>query len=113
MELRQKVAKGIVWSGLQVWGGRAISFTVFVVLSRPFKPATFGLVAMASLFITFVQIFQDQGFGDAIVQRAKLEPEHLDTAFWTNMLTGGLLPLASLAASGLIAGLFHEPRLIP
>jgi len=113
MELKQKALKGIIWSGAQTWGGRAVSFIVFVVLSRLLTPEAFGLVAMASLFITFIQTFQDQGFGDAIIQRSDLQQEHLDTAFWTNLLTGVLLTLVSIICSGLIATLFHQPQLVP
>ena len=111
MELKEKVVKGVFWSGAQTWGARAVSFVVFALLSRLLTPQTFGVVALASLFITFIQTFQDQGFGTAIVQRAELQRSHLDTAFWTNMIFGVTMTLVSIGASGLIAGLFDEPDL--
>lgn len=111
MELKQKAVKGIFWSGAQIWGGRAVSFIIFALLSRLLNPEAFGLVAMASLLIIFMQTFQDQGFGDAIVQRLDLQAEHLDTAFWTNLGISCLLTLVSISCSGLIAGFFHEPQL--
>lgn len=113
MELRQKAVKGIFWSSVQIWGGRVISFLIFVLLARLLTPEAFGLVAMASLFITFVQTFQDQGFGDAIIQRIDLQQEHLDTAFWTNLLIGSFLALIGIAGSEFIAGLFHQSQLAP
>jgi PST family polysaccharide transporter len=113
MDLRQKAVNGLAWSGVQIWGGRAVSFVVFVILSRLLNPEAFGLVAMAFVFIAFIQIILDQGFGDAIVQLERLTAEHLDTAFWMNILSGGALTLVGLVAAGLVAVLFHEPRLIP
>ena len=113
MELRQKALKGVVWSGARIWGGQVISFVVLLVLSRLIKPESFGLVAYASVFIAFIEIFLDQGFGDAIVQRAVLETGHLDTAFWTNLLAGILLTIACYASSGSIAEFFHQPQLTP
>jgi O-antigen/teichoic acid export membrane protein len=113
MELKQKALKGVIWSGAQTWGGRAVSFIVFVLFSRLLTPEAFGLVAMASLFIAFIQTFQDQGFGDAIVQRTDLQKEHLDTAFWTNVLMGVLLTFVGISSSGFIAGLFRQPQLTP
>lgn len=113
MNLRQKAAKGVVWSAIQSWGTRAISFLVFLALARLLEPESFGLVAMASVFTAFARIFLDQGFGDAIVQRAELEREHLDTTFWTGMLIGGLLTVGGIAMSGLVAEFFHEPQLAP
>ncbi|HJZ06162.1 MAG TPA: lipopolysaccharide biosynthesis protein [Patescibacteria group bacterium] len=113
MNLRQNAVIGVFWSGIQLWGGRVISFVVFAFLSRLLTPEDFGLVAMASLFLAIVQTFQDQGFGDAIVQRDEIQPEHLDTAFWTNLLISGILTLLSIAASSMIAGLFHQSELTP
>jgi O-antigen/teichoic acid export membrane protein len=111
MEIKQKAVKGIFWSGAQIWGGRAVSLLMFILLSRLLNPEAFGLVAMASLFLQFIQTFEDQGFGDAIVQRVDLQPEHLDTAFWTNLGIGCILTLICISCSGLIARLFHQPQL--
>ncbi|MEJ2558700.1 MAG: lipopolysaccharide biosynthesis protein [Anaerolineae bacterium] len=113
MSLRQEAVKGVVWSIIQKWGRAAISTATFMALARLLSPDAFGLVALASVFTAFVEIFLDQGFSAAIVQRADLEREHLDTAFWITVLGGGLLTVGGIAASGLVAALFAEPRLAP
>jgi PST family polysaccharide transporter len=111
MSLRQQAMQGVLWSVVQKWGREAISFAVLVALSRLLAPEDFGLVALALVFTAFVQIFMDQGFSAAIVQRTDLEEEHLDTAFWISVLSGILLTAGGIAASGLVAAFFHEPRL--
>ena len=113
MDFRHKVVKAIFWSATQNWGGKAISFLVFLVLSRLLEPEAFGLVALAYTFTTFAQIFLDQGFSDAIVQRAELERKHLDTAFWIGVLTGSLLMAIGVAGSRWMAGFFNQPQLAP
>jgi PST family polysaccharide transporter len=111
MSLRQKAVNGIFWSIIQKWGRSAISIITFVILSRLLAPETFGLVALASVFTVFIELFLDQGLSAAIVQRAELEPEHLDTAFWINILTGILLTGGLIGVSGFVATFFEEPRL--
>lgn len=111
MSLRQKAVKGVLWSVVQKWGREGLSFLVLVVLSRLLTPEAFGLVALATVFTAFVQIFLDQGLSAAIVQRSGLEKEHLDTAFWITVLIGILLTAASIAGSDLVAAFFDEPRL--
>jgi O-antigen/teichoic acid export membrane protein len=113
MSLKQEAVKGVVWSAVQKYGVRIITFFVTLILARLLVPEDFGLVAYATVFFTFAGMLVDQGFSDAIVQFPNLEREHLDTAFWISILTGTTLTLVSLAAANLIAALFHEPRLGP
>jgi O-antigen/teichoic acid export membrane protein len=113
MSLRQEAAKGIIWSVIQKWGRTAVWSLSFIVLSRLLAPEAFGLVALASAFTAFIEIFLDQGFSAAIVQRTDLEHEHLDTAFWLSVLIGVVLTIGTIAASGLVATLFEEPELAP
>jgi O-antigen/teichoic acid export membrane protein len=111
MNFRQRAAKGILWSVNQKWGTEAISFIILMVLTRLLAPEAFGLVALASVFTALAEVVLDQGFSAAIVQRADLEGEHLDTAFWISVLTGLLLTVGTIAMSGLVAKFFQEPRL--
>ncbi len=113
MGLKQEAVKGVVWSAAQKWGVRIISFVVMLVLARLVAPESFGLVAAATVFTSFAQLFVDQGFSDAIVQFPNLEREHLDTAFWISLATGTVLTVGSILGAGFISNLFREPKLIP
>jgi O-antigen/teichoic acid export membrane protein len=113
MNLRQKAVKGVVWTAIGNWGSQLISFVVFFLLARLLSPEVFGLVALSSVFFAFMQVFLDQGFGQALVQRQTLEREHLDTAFWTNFGIGILLTVLAVAAAEQIAAIFKEQELVP
>ena len=113
MNLRQKAVKGVVWSAIQSWGRQAIAFIVFALLARLLAPEVFGLVALAGVFLAFTQVFLDQGFADAIIQREQLDPEHLDTAFWFNLAIGLLLTMLGITAAGVVAAFFSQPQLTP
>ena len=113
MNLREKAINGVMWSATQTWGVRVISFLVMIALARLVAPEAFGLVAYATVFMAFAQIFVDQGFSDAIVQFPQLSREHLDTAFWVGALIGGFLSIVSVFVSDAIASFFREPQLVP
>lgn len=113
MSLRQKAAKGIVWSVIQKWGRIGVSSLTFILLSRLLDPKQFGLVALASTFTAFVEIFLDQGLSAAIIQRSDLDREHLDTAFWISVLSGIVLTTGGIATAGIVATLYKEPSLEP
>ncbi|MGK7895451.1 MAG: MOP flippase family protein [Xenococcus sp. (in: cyanobacteria)] len=113
MNLKQRAAKGLLWSAIQSWAGQVISFSVFFVLARLLQPEDFGLIALAAVFLTFMQIFLDQGFAEAIIQRKELEPEHLDTAFWISFGVSLLLMLLGIGFADVTANLLKEPELAP
>lgn len=109
--IRQKAIRGVIWSAAQRYGDRAISFVVMLVLARLLSPTAFGLVALALVFISFAQIFIDQGFGDAVVQSPQVDQTLLNTAFWTNITTGLLVMIISISFSQTIADFYKEPQL--
>ncbi len=111
MDLKKETIKGVVWSAIEKLGNQVISFVVFFALARLLGPETFGLVTLADVYLVFVQVFTDQGFSQAIVQRQSLEPEHLDTAFWINLIISIGLTIISIGAAGWIANGFKEPQL--
>ena len=113
MSIKQKAIKGALWTAIQNWVGQAGAFVVFFVLARLLQPEDFGLVALANVFLAFMQIFLEQGFDQALIQRDTLESEHLDTAFWTNVAIGVLLATLSFIAAESIAYGFKQPQLTP
>ncbi|MDY7020365.1 MAG: lipopolysaccharide biosynthesis protein [Cyanobacteriota bacterium] len=113
MSIKQKAIQGVVWSVIQNWGSQAGSLLVFLVLARLLTPEAFGLIGLANVFFAFMQIFLEQGFSQALIQRQEVEPEELDTAFWTQVLSGTLLTIISFLLSGFVAGIFDQPKLIP
>jgi len=58
-----------------------------------------------------MQLFLDQGFAQAIIQRDKIEAAHLDTAFWTSVLMATLFVLGTVAGAGFVAKFYSEPSL--
>lgn len=111
MSLKQKAIQGVIWSAIQQWGGQAGSLIVFLILARLLSPEAFGLVALANVFLAFMKIFLEQGFAQALIQRQEIEPEHLDTAFWTHVISGILLTVISFTCAGLVAAVFKQPQL--
>ena len=112
-ELERRAVKGVFWTVVQSFGGRALSLVVFVILARLLTPADFGLVAMAAVFIALLEVLVQQGFSAAITQREQLEPEHESTAFWTNIALSAIVGAALWASAGWVAALYDAPDLAP
>lgn len=93
-------------------GGRqAITMIVTLVLAGILGPTAFGTVAMATVYVLFVQMLLQQGMIPALIQRKDLRPEHLDSAFWMVVAASGVLTVVSIALAGWWASVNRLPDL--
>jgi PST family polysaccharide transporter len=101
--LTRQIAGGLFWVACGKGAQALLQFTVVIVLARLISPADFGLIAAALIVVGFSEIITELGFEAAIVQREKLEKEHLATAFAASLVFGCaaalLLFLAATAVS--------------
>lgn len=109
--LGRRAKISVMWSLIQNVGGRAITFLVFFVLARLLNAEDFGLVALALVVITFLEVFVGLGFGDAIVQRSDLRSEHLDSVFWLSVFVGVIACAGMFLCRNVLADVFGDARL--
>jgi polysaccharide transporter, PST family len=102
----------VKWAYLSNWGQRGIGAITTVVLAAILGPKLFGIVAIAMIYILFIQMLLDQGFTAALIQRKNLLPEHLDSIFWLVLSFSCALGLASLGLSRWWAIANHTPILV-
>jgi teichuronic acid exporter len=73
---------GVAWSFVNIGVSTLLAALVFLVTSRILAPEDFGAVAFAASVITLAAVLIPAAFGEALVQRAELRRDHLDTLFW-------------------------------
>lgn len=113
MNIKKKALKAGFWSTIQNWGSQFASLGVFFVLARLLSPADFGLVALASVFLAFIEVFLRQGFTQALIQKQELTSQDINTAFWSNLAIGMALTAISALIAPIAAAFFKQPQLIP
>jgi O-antigen/teichoic acid export membrane protein len=84
---------------------------VTLLLASLLKPSDFGTVAMALIYINFVQMIMGFGFSTAIIQKAGLTPLHLNSLFWLILSSSFALGGVSVLLSGWWARVNHIPDL--
>ena len=111
MGLEHKIISGARWSAIGIWGRKLISFATFAVIARHVSPDSLGLVALAMIYIAFVEMFSKQGLGMALIQKKELKHKHTNTAFLINLAAAMLLAVLSLAFANPISVLLGDERL--
>ena len=107
----EQALRGVAWTFLAYGIDRVIGLATTVVLARLLHPHDFGLIALAIMAISFVNLFGGLGLGAAMIVRQELDRRGLGCVL-TILLATGVLTAGVMAALAPALGLlFEEPRL--
>ncbi|MDQ3851086.1 MAG: oligosaccharide flippase family protein, partial [Actinomycetota bacterium] len=91
---------------------RVITLLTTVVLARLLTPEDFGIVALAVLALTVVNVFSDVGLTGVLVVRQDFDRRAQGTVLTMLLVSGGLFSALLVALAPLAADVFREPRLV-
>jgi len=112
-DLKQQVAKGIIWKFIENGGIQAIQFFSGIYIARILLPEDYGLIGMMAIFLGISQVFIDSGFRYTLIQRNKnITHDHYNVVFMFNLVVSCFFYLLMFFGAPLIAKFFHEPRLL-
>jgi PST family polysaccharide transporter len=111
--LAGRTVRGMYWAYGSFVGLRLTTVIVTAVLARLLVPKEFGLVAIATTIMSFLEIFQGVGISQAIVIASDDDiDEQADAAFTLSVLLGIALTIVAAALGPAAAAFFHQPRLV-
>src|SRR6185295_14147038 len=113
MLLKASATSGVKWSSLSLFGRRGVSFLTSVALARLLTPSDFGLIAMSSVIIGFIEVFRDMGTATAVIQRKHASQALLSSVFWLNLLFGCLAMVCILFISTVVGKLYRNDHVVP
>jgi O-antigen/teichoic acid export membrane protein len=111
--LGHRTLRGMFWTYGSYVGMRLATLVSTSILARLLTPKDFGLIALATVFIAFLDTFQGLGVGDALViaPEDEVEPQ-AETAFALSSVVGLILAGITAALGPVAAAFFHQPRLV-
>lgn len=109
---RTKVLKSFLWLGTGTFLVQLISWASTIFVIRLLFPSDYGLMAMATTFISLLTTISELGIGSAIIQADQLQEKEIRQLFGFCILTGIFGFIVSYAAAPLIASFFKEPKLV-
>lgn len=113
MDIKQKVKSGLGWSAGAKFLGQMLTWSMTLIVMRLLTPGDYGLMAMASFFISFITMLSQLGLGAALIQRPELDERTLrQVSGLLLVINFGCFLLLFLVAP-LIAKFFEEQRIIP
>jgi len=112
ISLKSQLKSGLFYSAVAKYSGIVISLVVSAVLARLLTPEDFGVIAISMVFIVFISILCDLGFGPAIIQNKALTANDTNNIFSFTLWTALLSSIIFFFCSNLIADFYHNQILI-
>lgn len=111
--LRQKTARGFVWSAVQRLSAVLITFLANVLLARLLSPEDFGYVGMLMVFIAVSATLVDGGFGSALIQKHTPTAIDYSTVFFFNLTLSSTIYGVLFLAAPAVAAFYNLEQLGP
>lgn len=110
-DLKAKTIAGIIWSALEKFGVKIISFISNILLARLLTPDDYGCVGMLMIFVLLSMTVVEGGFGSAIIQKKNSTKEDESTMFYWNIFLSFILYGLLFVLSPIIADFYGIPQL--
>lgn len=111
--LAGRTARGVFWSYGSFAVSKAAVLVATAVLARLLTPEEFGIVAVATVVVTFLAVVQGLGLGAALIQRRGDIERASNVVFTLNLILGVVLTGVVFVIAPLVADYFREPAATP
>ncbi len=101
------MAKSAMYNMIAKFGQMAIQLVIQMVLARLINASDYGIVAIITVAINFLNMFADMGLGISIIQRDNIESRGLNDLF-TGSLYIGLFLMCIMAIIGIPASVIYK-----
>lgn len=109
----KSVFSNFIWRFAERCCAQLVTFLVSIVLARILMPKDYGTVALASVFITIMQVFVDSGLSTALIQKKDADDLDFSSVFYFNFGVCIILYLIMFFAAPFIASFYKLPELTP
>ena len=113
MMLKKRLGSSTLWMSLAATGNSAVSFVIFIVLSRILAPRDIGLVAFALIVVEIGKIIVNAGFSQAVIQRETWDDRYASTCFYLNLLFSLVISLLVIFVVAPLTGHYYEAQAEP
>lgn len=105
---RKEFISGVLYTSIAKYVGIFVQIAISMVLARLLEPSDFGILAIATVFISFINLITDLGFGAAIIQSETLEWKDLESIFTLTLYVGLIAALIIFILASPIGSYYND-----
>lgn len=110
--MKSKVLSGLFWKIMENGGTQGIQFIVSIILAKLLTPEEYGIVGIITIFITIANVFVQNGFNTALIQKKNADDLDFSSVFYLSLGIAAVMYGILFAAAPLIADFYEEPVLV-
>jgi len=110
--LKRQAISGIKWSATSNATLGLFNLIKVSVLTRFLEKSDFGLMALVTFVLGFMNLFMDMGLSSAILHKQDITREEYASIYWLNILISLFLFVLIFIFSPLVASFYKEPQLL-
>lgn len=103
------IKKATAYNAAAKYGQMFIQLGLTMLLSRLILPEAFGVIAITTILLGFLNLFADMGLGISVIQYPDLEKKDLNGLFSFSLIVGVVLGVITALASFPLAVFYEEP----
>ncbi len=111
MSIEQKAIKGIKWTTLNTLTLTICTLLKISILARLIDKSDFGLMAIITFVMGFVDLFMDMGISIAILHKQKISKNEYSSLYWINILFSIIIYIIILAITPIVSQFYKEDNL--
>lgn len=108
MARQNSISTSMIYKTLERYSVMLFQMVVQIVIARILSPSEYGVVAMMTVFINIANVFIQNGFNRAIVQKKEAGDVDFGTALSINFVMGCLFYIIIFLTAPLIAEYYHN-----
>jgi len=109
--IRRKMASGIFFTAIAKYVGVVMSLVVTAILARLLSPEQFGIIAIATVIIAFLNMVADLGLTSTIIQYKNFRREKLGNLFSWSLYISVALSVTLLLIAPSLSSFYQQPAL--
>ncbi len=112
-ETRQKGTASLLWVYSGKLANQGLTFVISIILARILLPEEFGIMAIALVFLSILQVIQNFGFGFALIHHDNVTQEDWSSVFYFNIMFNLILFIISFLVAYPVSDFYNQDQLVP
>ncbi|PVX46584.1 O-antigen/teichoic acid export membrane protein [Flavobacterium sp. 103] len=109
--LKQKLIASAKWNGLGRLATMISDFSFGIILARLLLPSDFGVIAILTVFVSFLGVFVNSGFSQALIREKNVSNIDYSTVFYFNLIVAVVVFIISFFSAPYIATFYENENI--